>query len=100
MFYTFSNISKRSKEELFIYCKHCCSCAGYCKEREGKVLDDMGIELDLTDADVDRLIRKDKGLAFAMVNNTAAPMMGFLKAVLSLSNAELKKIVLSHPPRA
>ena len=61
------------------------------------VLDDLRITLDLTDADVDRLIRKDKRLEFAMVMNTAAPAMDFLKRRLSLSTAELRKMVLTLP---
>ena len=60
-------------------------------------MDGLRIELDLTGANVGRLIRKGQGLEVAMVNNTAAPVLDFLKARLSLSTSELKKMVLTFP---
>ena len=65
--------------------------------RGKKVLDNLRIALDLTDADVDTLIRKDKGLENAKIMNTADPSMEFLRTRLALSTPELRKMVLALP---
>ena len=64
--------------------------------RGKKVLDGLRITLDLTDADVDRLIKRIPQLENAMVMNTAAPAMNFLKTRLSLSTGALQTPVSSQ----
>ena len=39
----------------------------------------MRVALDLTDVDVDRLIRRDKRFENGTVNNTAGPAMDFME---------------------